>query len=124
MEARTIAVTKLFLFKQGIMLLYWAFCVGIVLGNRAKLDFRSTNNVFVPNRIFLFDFILFSLCISNPAVVAECSKTPELQIQVFFVCTFHNIFRLDTFCTYSCIGTSGKKNQKPPMRGFFDPKPL
>ena len=41
-----------------------------------------------------------------------------------FFCSFHNIFRLDTFCTYSCIGTSGKKNQKTPMRGFFDPKPL
>ena len=41
----------------------------------------------------------------------------------FFLFTFHNIFKLDTFCTYSCIGTSGKKSPKPHER-VFDTKPL
>ena len=36
----------------------------------------------------------------------------------FFRGTFHNIFKLDTRCTYDCIGTSGKKFPKPPWEGF------
>ena len=43
--------------------------------------------------------------------------------QLFFCGTFHNIFKLDTRCTYSCIGTSGKKLPKPPWEGFSK-KPL
>ena len=44
----------------------------------------------------------------------------NLKMQNFFCCccTFHNIFKLDTRCTYSCIGTSGKKLPKPPWEGF------
>ena len=38
----------------------------------------------------------------------------------FFFCgTFHNIFKLDTRCTYDCIGTSGKKFLKPPWEVLF-----
>ena len=36
----------------------------------------------------------------------------------FFHGSFHNIFKLDTRCTYDCIGTSGKKFPKPPWEGF------
>ena len=46
--------------------------------------------------------------------------------ETFFISfrgTFHNIFKLDTRCTYSCIGTSGKKLPKPPWEGFSK-KPL
>ena len=39
-------------------------------------------------------------------------------IKEFFLCTFHNIYRLDTISTYDCIGTSGKKFSKPPWEGF------
>ena len=36
----------------------------------------------------------------------------------FFRGTFHNIFKLDTRCSYDCIGTSGKKFPKPLWEGF------
>ena len=34
--------------------------------------------------------------------------------KTFFVVLFITCFRLDTRCTYDCIGTSGKKLPKPP----------
>ena len=37
----------------------------------------------------------------------------------FFVCALFIInFRLDTFCSYSCKGASGKKCQKTPLEGY------
>ena len=39
---------------------------------------------------------------------------------VFFRGTFHNIFKLDTRCTFDCIGTSGKKFPKPPWESVFN----
>ena len=41
----------------------------------------------------------------------------------FFRGTFHNIFKLDTHCTYDCIGTSGKSFQNPHER-VLSTKPL
>ena len=38
---------------------------------------------------------------------------------IFFRGTFHIMFKTRHTCTYSCIGTSGKKLSKTPMRGFW-----
>ena len=40
----------------------------------------------------------------------------EKSIIYLFVVLFVTCFRLDTHCTYSCIGTSGKKLSRTPMR--------
>ena len=60
-------------------------------------------------------------------VVKWCTSMPDaeevsglnLAFFFFFCGTFHNIFKLDTCCTYSCRGTSGKKLPKPPWEGFI-----
>ena len=43
----------------------------------------------------------------------------RLEYDFFFRGTFHNMFQTQHTCTYSCIGTSGKKLSKIPMRGFW-----
>ena len=42
----------------------------------------------------------------------------------YFLCTFHNIFKLDTIFTYDSISTSGEKMPKNPMRGFLNNQQL
>ena len=41
------------------------------------------------------------------------TKSRQDWLKFFFHGTFHNMFRLNTRCTYDCIGTSGKNCQNP-----------
>ena len=61
----------------------------------------------------------------NPFKINELPNCPynliylkEYKKAFFFRGTFYNVFKLDTRCTYSCIGASGKKIAETPMRGF------
>ena len=56
---------------------------------------------------------------SNGKVYVVFEHLKQVHFMFFFFRgTFHYIFNLDTRCTYSCIGTSGKKLLKPPWEGF------
>ena len=63
----------------------------------------------------------FPCIVKNTSLIllSHLRKTKvEIFVVIFFHGTFHNIFKLDTRCTYSCIGTSRKKLPKPPWEGF------
>ena len=47
------------------------------------------------------------------------SKLPKNEVFFSFRGIFHSMFQTRHTCTYSCIGTSGKKLSKTPMRGFW-----